>query len=316
MMPQSSRLPNLKLPNFDGDALHTVKAFQVNEENYAKALNRLAESTCDVVILATALVKINDRFGNSHHVRALLDSGSQVNFISDECANKLKLNRRSKDLSVLGIGEVNSSVRHVVNATVQSRLNDYSFQADFWVLKSISSSQPEINLPVESWQVPDNIELADPHFNKSQKIDLLIGADIFFELLSVGQIKLDSTLPTLQKTLFGWIVSGRYINVENGQSAVCNLINRSNMEMTSIESFLRKFWEIEEIPSQSRNFAQEQNDCEKHFVANTKLLEIGRFEVPLPFKVPASSLGSSHEIAKRRFLALERRLVRTPKIQE
>ncbi|XP_055917594.1 uncharacterized protein LOC129949876 [Eupeodes corollae] len=50
--------------------------------------------------------------------------------------------------------------------------------------------------------------------------------------------------------------------------------------------------------------------CEDHFVANTKLLPIGRFEVKLPFKSSPNSLGSSFEAAKRRFLALERKISR------
>jgi len=50
--------------------------------------------------------------------------------------------------------------------------------------------------------------LADYQFLRPQKIDLLIGASLFFDLLCVGQIKLPDALPILLKNRFGWIVTG------------------------------------------------------------------------------------------------------------
>jgi len=52
--------------------------------------------------------------------------------------------------------------------------------------------------------------LADPEFRSSQRIDLLMGASasLFYELLCVGQVKLLSGLPLMQRTQLGWIVSG------------------------------------------------------------------------------------------------------------
>jgi len=41
-------------------------------------------------------------------------------------------------------------------------------------------------------------------------VELLIDAEIFFELLSVGQIKLGSHHSSIQKTLLVYIVSGKY----------------------------------------------------------------------------------------------------------
>lgn len=54
-----------------------------------------------------------------------------------------------------------------------------------------------------------NIRLVYPAFNRPQRIDLLIGASILYDLLCVRQIKLFPGLPLLQKTRLGrWVVSG------------------------------------------------------------------------------------------------------------
>lgn len=76
-----------------------------SSQNSNQSSSHHVSSDKDVVILATALVKVNDQFGNAHVVRALLDSGSQINFISEQCANMLKLKQQSKHLQILGIGE-------------------------------------------------------------------------------------------------------------------------------------------------------------------------------------------------------------------
>lgn len=51
-------------------------------------------------------------------------------------------------------------------------------------------------------RIPPNIVLADAHFNRPAKIDILIGAEAFFDLLSVGQIKLGPILQTAENTIW------------------------------------------------------------------------------------------------------------------
>lgn len=54
-------------------------------------------------------------------------------------------------------------------------------------------------------------------------------------------------------------------------------------------------------------FNEEEQNCEKKFEESIQRLPSGRFEVSLPFKSDTNQLGSSFEIATRRFLALERK---------
>lgn len=56
------------------------------------------------VLLATAIIKTRDNYGNSYSVGALLDSGSQTSFITQKLANKLKLPQRQVNINVTGAG--------------------------------------------------------------------------------------------------------------------------------------------------------------------------------------------------------------------
>jgi len=75
-----------------------------------------------------------------------------------------------------------------VNVLVQSR--DASYRAAFTAVltHSITDYQPHFNIYEKSWRIPQNISLADLHFNQSQRIDFLLGAVLFFEIFSMGQI--------------------------------------------------------------------------------------------------------------------------------
>lgn len=56
--------------------------------------------------------------------------------------------------------------------------------------------------------IPKNIQLADPQFNVPSQVQILIGADLFWRLMCVGQIRPSLEGPTIQKTHLGWIIAG------------------------------------------------------------------------------------------------------------
>ncbi|CAG9109013.1 unnamed protein product [Plutella xylostella] len=76
----------------------------------------------------------------------------------------------------------------------------------------------------------------------------------------------------------------------------------------TIDSQLRKFWELEEVP----NSKPDEQKCEDLFTSTTIREASGRFSVRMPLNEPVESLGDSYKIAKQRFLSLEKRLNRVP----
>ena len=172
--------------------------------------NTISEPKACNIILATAIVLIQDSEGKYQMGRALLDSCSQVNFISDKLCRSLNMKKSKNTIDVVGIGSTGLKVPFKTQTMIRSRLNNFQMSLEFLVSQNISGYHPDENIPIKDFNLPSNIELADPEFYKRRSIDLLLGAESFFFLLSVGQIRLGENLPTLQKTLLGWIVSGKY----------------------------------------------------------------------------------------------------------
>ncbi|XP_039967850.1 uncharacterized protein LOC120779574 [Bactrocera tryoni] len=64
----------------------------------------------DRVMLATAVIQVRTSYGEYLPARALLDSGSQVNFMTEDLAQKLRIRRQHKTLNIIGIGNSNTKV--------------------------------------------------------------------------------------------------------------------------------------------------------------------------------------------------------------
>ncbi|XP_037929736.1 uncharacterized protein LOC119664296, partial [Teleopsis dalmanni] len=155
-----------------------------------------------------------------------------------------------------------------------------------------------------SYQVPSNTPLADEQFFKSKRVDLLLGAESFFDILSVGQIKLGENLPVLQKTLLGWIVSGKYKGQPFASPAAKCLLSVED----TISDQLEMMWKIEEVQPAAKSWSPAHVACESLYRETVHQNATGRIVVRLSFKDSPDCLGLTHNIALRRFCSVERRL--------
>ncbi|XP_075157710.1 uncharacterized protein LOC142230976 [Haematobia irritans] len=268
----------------------------------------LVARSCKRAIIPTAVVLIKDYCGTFQPVRALLDSGSELNFISEETAKRLRLKFRPYSQEVSGIGEVRTRIKFTVSATIKSRISSFQWSSTFAVTPTIASVQPGEYIYTSNWKIPTDIPLADPLFFKPQHIDILLSAEVFFDLLLDGRISLGYGMPNLTNTVFGYIVGGIASTGQARSNFTCNLMVNS-LEV-DLDKTLKKFWEVEEYEKNPNMLSEEEAACENHFVENVKLDFDGRVVVRLPFKENPKCLGDSFEAARKRFLSLERRLDR------
>lgn len=80
------------------------------------------------------------------------------------------------------------------------------------------------------------------------------------------------------------------------------------------DNIIVKFWELEEL-SKTKILSESEKICEDYFTKTVKRDESGRFVVKIPFKPNLKMLGSSQEIAKRRFELLERKLIKNSELR-
>ncbi|KAJ8949955.1 hypothetical protein NQ318_002362 [Aromia moschata] len=161
-----------------------------------------------IVLWPIAIVIVIDDLGNKYRCRALLDSASERNYVTEEFTSNLNIDRLACDWRVSGVSGVSTRVKDTMCLTVQSRVSDFKFSASFGIMRDITGHTPRCEFDLKSLKWPRHIALADPTFNKVGKIDMLLGTEIFAKTLKKGIIDLGTGQPVLQNTEFGWVVHG------------------------------------------------------------------------------------------------------------
>lgn len=241
-------------------------------------------------------------------MRALLDTGAQVSFITKQCADRLSLPRRrcTTQISAFSGASVNAvSGMTTITMTPMGKLEP-SILLDVLIVSTITDSIPQVPLTTTSWPHIKNLELADPTFYNSSPIDLLLGADVAPTILTGTRVAGHKTHPIALGTLFGWVLLGPAAPMT--PTSVLSMVVTAD---TSLEQSLTKFWDMEE-PPQLQHLSPDE---EAIFQSSIKRLDSGRFSVALPFKSPRPILGESKGIAQRRFHYLEDRLSRDQGLQ-
>ncbi|XP_055633586.1 uncharacterized protein LOC129773936 [Toxorhynchites rutilus septentrionalis] len=244
------------------------------------------------VLLQTAIVKVFGPDGDAQWARALLDPASQLCLITENMVQKLKLRRFPTRQEIGGVGNTLVVSHHAANVRIGSHCTEYTVEEPCHILKKITRELPVNTIDSSYWNVPSGITLADPNFDQPGPIDLLLGMELYFELLLEGIIKLGPEKPILQNTVFGWVASGRIgLRQSRNQPKVAHVCSTEPHE-----DQISRFWELESCWSPSTR-SPEETFCEEHFTTNTFRDESGRFVVTLPKRSDVvSQLGSSKEV--------------------
>lgn len=291
---------------------HDVGQSQMNASASLTSNNIDLNENSKLILLATAVVNVRDVHGKNWQCRALLDSASERNFITAELAMKLKVPIQNSNWLVSGVGCRTSNVSSTVSLKVESRVSDYYFQATFGILEVITDELPKRSFGKRLIQWPSFVKLADPGFNMSDKIDMLIGSSIFYDILHKGKIDLGLDNPILQNTRLGWILGGSVNLKGEANSTTCSNVTSLNTTISDLNTTLTKFWNVEEYGSKPIRSSNEKL-AEKLFVESVSRDLSGRYEVELPIiQDRIKSLGDSYNYAYRCFLSLERKFAKKP----
>ena len=133
------------------------------------------------------------------------------------------------------------------------------------------------------------IDLADSHFGQPGKIDVLLGVDIFVQVLRNGRWTGPPGSPVSFETEFGWVLAGEINNTSSHNGHVTS----HHVSLENGDDILQKFWEIEQQPLGEPKLTPEEKTVVQHFRANHVQGSDGRFIVPLPRKPDAKKLGES-----------------------
>jgi hypothetical protein len=285
--------------NTHNTLLHKDTSEQLGEIN--NDVNVLNSSTALPinVILSTALVQVQDKAGNFTQLRALLDSGSQSNFITESALKILNLPSYNTNITLSGVNNSHSKVNKSTTLIFKSNFNKFQASVKCLVLPKITQNIPASPLVYDTFKIPSNIKLADPTFNKPGPIDLLLGNELFWKVLCVGKVQLGPAKRLIaQNTQLGWILGGCWDSNKENTKTICTFSSKN------LEKQMVKFWQIEEIDHKPI-LSREHERCEKQFLECHKRLANGKFQVPLMFKSESPNIGLSFDQALKTFQSLK-----------
>ncbi|XP_073827101.1 uncharacterized protein [Musca autumnalis] len=245
-------------------------------ENSNINLSLLNTTVMPHVLLATIRVIVRNEFGN-FKLRAILDQGAQATLITENAAQLLRLPKYRTFTRITGVGGETVTVKNFVKFNLASHYEPgFELRSQAYVMPSLNNYCAG---PVDRNKLPslEEFTLADPHFDKNDPIDLLIGGDLYGDILLPQQRKFDKGI-FLQLTHFGWIVSG--------PTAEISYAHTVNINLCTLDTQLKTFWEQGEL-IEPRKMTTEEVACE----ANCSRGSDWRYTVALPFK--AQILGNT-----------------------
>ena len=263
------------------------------------------------ILLMTCRVLIESPTGLCIEARAVLDSASSASFISERLTQTLKLNQstcNTRISGIAGLSHVSSNQSIATFDILPVHSSDKRMNVTAIVVPRVTCDLPVAPIQFNSgWDHISEIQLADPKFGIPGRIDLLLGVDIFANVLCQGRRYGPPNSPVAFETDFGWVLAGN----TNSINAPCEQVTSNYVSTTTTcgDDILRKFWEIEETVSTNGPLTIEEKHVAKHFQENHRRTDSGAFVVPLPKKEQHKPLGESRSKAVRRFITLERSLL-------
>uniref|UniRef100_A0A1I8PW33 Reverse transcriptase domain-containing protein n=1 Tax=Stomoxys calcitrans TaxID=35570 RepID=A0A1I8PW33_STOCA len=169
--------------------------------------------------------------------------------------------------------------------------SSFSFEVEALVLPALASVHLHSSFFYNK-HVWKNFELADPNYYKNERIDMVLGGDVYVEILKNCIHKKNGMLG--QNTKLGLMLSGPL--------TVRAPVAKKGVNVTTE---IERFWETEELEIDM--VANDDNKCLEMYAATTKRNAAGRFIVQIPFKED-KTLGGSYKQAAARLISLEKRL--------
>lgn len=259
------------------------------------------------VLLSTAVMDVLDSSGRYQKVRIVLDCASQCSFITSKVCSRLGLKGYPLSLNVRGIGQLSSHASRGVSCSFKPiGDDDQVFTSEFIILPQIASNMPNVTIPIDKFSSYSGLKLADPEFNVSAPVEMLLGAELFPLILKDKRIVGSSNEPIAMDTIFGWVLMGKI----NFSSPLKTHSLLTSLE-SSLDGLVKRFWELEQVPA-SISVSPDDVIAEELYTSSLSRNESGRYIVSLPFHNSEPVFKDSRNIALKRFLSLERRLLKNP----
>ena len=282
------------------------------------------ESTEVLLQTATTFAFGEDR-GKKIPVCILFDGGSQKSFVSKELQGKLGLKpQKIEKLNLNTFGSEMYVKTYSDKVVVNLEVNDE-------VISISALSSPDICSPLDSkvditsYPHLQGLALADNSNSCRKRVDILIGADHYYDIV-IGETIRGSAGPVAVSSKLGWLLSGPVSFSEKNDDVSCRTINdvvNTNLvldilpcreevidESREIVDALDKFWKHEDMGVGHIETPKNESTMNIEYDSNNE-----RYQVILPWKDNIhEELNSNYEMCKTRLFSLFKRLKENPSL--
>lgn len=160
-----------------------------NTNNEAAEINScLHNSNVSFVVRATEVVQIKS---NNKIVKcnALLNSCSQCNLITSSLVTRLHLSNTSTKMQLSGIKDKVESINNCTVVSIKSVYNNFETNLICFAIPKMTDNKPSETIDRSKISIPENLKLANPTFHRVSQIDLLIGAELFYNFIRFSSSK-------------------------------------------------------------------------------------------------------------------------------
>ena len=246
-------------------------------------------------------------------IRLIFDSGSQRSYVTDRLVDSLSLNcHHTETMIIRTLGSSKGSKQACKVVRVGLKLKDggmleLSLLSVPLICESFSC-QP-ITYVQENLAHIASLSLADHNYDQELDIDILIGSDQYWKLVT-GQVIRKGKGPVAVDTKLGWVLSGP-ISKESYPGSLINVATTHSMmidacvpeeSLQELDNRLKMFWDLE-------SFGVNQNESSVYQEFQKEVTHKGnRYEVSLPWKQSHPALPDHYDLALQRLNGLLKRL--------
>ena len=160
----------------------------------------------------TCRVMVSAPDGSSVEARAILDSALSVSFISERLAQSLCLPRSNQNARISGIAGIlhKSPIQSITTFHIAAAWSSSKkIGVTAVIVPRVTCDLPLHPIPFDlKWDHLSNLQLANPTFGRPGRIDILLGVDVFVNVLLHGWRFGPHGSPVAFETEFGWVLAG------------------------------------------------------------------------------------------------------------
>ena len=317
---------NVKKKCFNCNGFHNSALCNKDEQETSPSssitTSNVHEKTEVLLQTATAFAYGENR-SNKVPVNILFDGGSQRSFVSEELKRKLAL--KSQKIETLNLNTFGSE-KYIKKSSDRVTLN---LEVRDEVVTITALSSPAVCSPltskvdVSSYPHLQGLTLADNVNASNKRIDLLIGADHYYDIV-IGDVIRGSAGPVAISSRLGWLLSGpvSFSNENNVDSCNIDVVNANLVldilpcreevidQSREIVESLDKFWKHEQMGLEHNEKPTQGRTMDIEFKKDDQ-----RYEVNLPWKDNVyEELNDNYEMSKSRLFSLFRKLKENPEL--